>query len=143
MVSICSNQILANGVEIDWLPTYKLPFVVVFETRLRIMFKQIIENSIEAINQGSKEKREIKITTNIKNEHVCVEILDTGPGVPNELKLKVFEPFFSTKPKSKNNRGMGLAIVQDIINEHSGLVEINTDMSNGCKVIILLPASTY
>lgn len=69
----------------------------------------------------------------------CLEIRDTGPGIPAELIKKVFDPFFTTKPVGKGS-GLGLAIAHRVISEHKGEVEILSNEGEGAVVRVILPS---
>jgi len=106
------------------------------------MFKQLIENSIEAIHSSRVEERSLEIMTSFDAGFVTIEILDSGPGVPKNLAVKVFEPFFSTKEDNQSFRGMGLTMVHEIVNDHAGMVTLGSRTKSGCRVTIQLPIST-
>lgn len=142
VISICSKQLMSNGVEIEWHPARQLPFVIGEETKLRSMIKQVIENSIEAINGSKNPERQIVIHTGVEKEFIKIQLEDTGPGIPEQIRTKIFEPFFSTKSPGKGYRGMGLTMVQDVVNDHSGIVTIDPDSATGCKMTISLPYSS-
>ncbi|WAN11043.1 nitrogen fixation negative regulator NifL [Stutzerimonas balearica] len=142
VVSLMTDQLLAQGIVVDWQPALRLPWVMGSEGRLRSMIKQLLENAIEAMSQNQDNPRVLLINTRVEGQRVVrLEIADSGPGVAPELALKVFEPFFSTKPPHKTGRGMGLAMVQETVTEHAGTVHIDTGYHPGCKVVVELPFS--
>ena len=67
---------------------------------------------------------------------VTLEVIDTGCGIPDEEKGKLFEPYYSTK---KSGTGLGLAIVNKIIADHNGSIVIKDNIPKGTRVIINLP----
>ena len=75
----------------------------------------------------------LTITTGRQEGRVCVQICDTGPGIPPEVRAKIFEPFFSSKPKGS---GLGLAISQKIIEAHQGEIAIESELQKGTRVTI-------
>ena len=138
-IVLLTQRMLSAGIVIDWKPTPILPMVMGLENRLRAMFKQIIENAIDAMNQSGVDKRELRISTWPDGElvHVCIE--DTGPGIPESLNFKVFEPFFSTKSGGgRRHSGMGLTMAQEVINQHMGLIRFDPSYHYGCRVHIQL-----
>jgi nitrogen fixation negative regulator NifL len=138
-IVLLTERLLAAGVVIDWKPMPILPTVMGLENRLRAMFKQILENAIDAMNLSGVHKRELRIATCADKElvHVCIE--DTGPGIPENLCVKAFEPFFSTKNAGgKRHSGMGLTMAQEVINQHSGLIRFDPAYREGCRVLIQL-----
>jgi two-component system nitrogen regulation sensor histidine kinase NtrY len=64
-------------------------------------------------------------------------IADTGPGIPAEMKARIFEPYISTK---KHGTGLGLAIVASIISDHNGFIRVRDNRPQGACFVIELPA---
>jgi len=142
VVSLMTDQLLAQGIVVDWQPALRLPWVMGAEGRLRSMIKQLLENAIEAMSQNQDNPRTLSIVTRVQGQRVVrLEIADSGPGIAPELALKVFEPFFSTKPPHKTGRGMGLAMVQETVTEHAGTVHIDSGYDQGCRIVVELPFS--
>ena len=71
--------------------------------------------------------------------YVFVSVRDTGTGIPNEVKERVFEPFFTTKEQGRGS-GLGLAIVHGIVQEHEGVVELESAVDQGTTIRVMLPA---
>ena len=67
-----------------------------------------------------------------------VRIEDTGTGIPEEVRKKIFNPFFTTREKGT---GLGLAIVQSIVDSHSGDIEVLSETGKGTTMIVRLPLS--
>ncbi|TPQ27072.1 nitrogen fixation negative regulator NifL [Methylomonas sp. EFPC3] len=135
-----SNKFLANGVVVDWLPNPVLPNVLGSENKLRMLFKQLIDNAVDAMNRAGSRERLIKITTATDRDWVNVTISDSGPGIPANQRSKVFEPFFTTSQNLKSAQaGMGLVMVKEIVNQHSGMIEIDPDYQNGCSFKLGFP----
>ena len=142
VITLSTDRLLAQGIVVDWKPALRLPWVMGVESRLRSMIKQLVDNAIEAMSQSQVSRRELFISTGVENQQVVrMEISDSGPGIPAGLELKVFEPFFSTKPPYKAGHGMGLSMVQEIVTEHAGTVYIDTTYHDGCRVVVELPFS--
>ncbi|MBI5887101.1 MAG: PAS domain S-box protein [Deltaproteobacteria bacterium] len=73
---------------------------------------------------------------------ISVEIRDTGPGIPPEIKDRIFDPFFSTKERGGGmNIGLGLSITQSIVKEHGGFVEVDSEPGKGAAFRIIIPAA--
>jgi nitrogen fixation negative regulator NifL len=142
VVSLMTDRLLAQGIVVDWQPALRLPWVMGAEGRLRSMIKQLLDNAIEAMSQNQDNPRTLSIVTRVQGQRVVrLEIADSGPGIAPELALKVFEPFFSTKPPHKAGRGMGLAMVQEAVTEHAGTVHIDRGYRQGCRIVVELPFS--
>lgn len=138
-VSICSDQMSAFGIDFVWQPQKRLPSVIGNENRLRTMLKQLVENAIESMQASDCEDRDLKIISRSDNDFVIVDIIDSGQGIPEELSVKVFEPFYSTKAACSQCRGLGLTMVHEIVTEHSGMVTMDCSSQQGFKVSVHLP----
>jgi two-component system cell cycle sensor histidine kinase/response regulator CckA len=91
----------------------------------------IIEMAIENVDRQMNENGE-------KGEYVMISVRDNGHGVPVEDRQRIFEPFFTTKEAGKGT-GLGLATAQDIIREHGGWIEFDTELGRGTEFRIILP----
>lgn len=138
VLSLCTERLLASGIVVAWEPAPVLPAVPAREGRLRGMFKQLVDNALDAMESYRSRRRELHILTGTQEDLVVVTIDDTGPGVPQELRLKIFEPFFTSKGKA-DRIGLGLAMVQDVVNEHRGIITIDPEYTEGCRFRVLLP----
>ena len=98
----------------------------------------LVENARDAI--GSREDGRITVTTKRgeANDRVLLVVEDNGPGVPAELKDKVFAPYFTTK-QAKGGTGLGLAIVHRIVSDHGGRITISDAPEKGARFTIELP----
>jgi signal transduction histidine kinase len=72
-----------------------------------------------------------------------IQVIDTGPGIPEKLISKIFQPFFTTKGTAKKGEtrgtGLGLAICKDIVEHHKGRIEVTSDVGKGTTFSIYLP----
>jgi len=80
----------------------------------------------------------LTIRTKSENGQILIEIEDNGPGIPNDIKDKILQPFFTTK-KGTQGTGLGLSITNDIIKAHGGKIEITSTPGEGSTFIIELP----
>jgi nitrogen fixation regulatory protein len=134
-----STKFLANGVVVDWLPNPVLPSILGSANKLRMLFKQLIDNAVNALNRAGSRERVIKISTSVEHEWVRVSIADTGPGIPINQHNKVFEPFFTTEVMGGIQAGMGLVMVKEIVSQHNGMIAIDPDYQDGCCFNISFP----
>ncbi len=90
-------------------------------------------------NLAGLEGYEPKLTVRTKtdNNHILIEVFDNGPGIPDDIKDKILQPFFTTK-KGTEGTGLGLSITNDIIKAHGGELEIETAPNKGTTFIIKL-----
>jgi nitrogen fixation negative regulator NifL len=141
VLTIFTYRFLATGIVVDWQPALVLPSLLGHAKRLRSMFKQLIDNAIDAM-KSNRQQRELHILTRSDTEIITVTLEDTGSGIAEELRLKVFEPFFTTK-KAEKRTGMGLTTVQEIVNLHAGTIYIDPDYTNGSRFILHFPRAHY
>tara|TARA_B100000963_G_C22321331_1_gene534529 strand:- start:46 stop:684 length:639 start_codon:yes stop_codon:yes gene_type:complete len=102
---------------------------------LKRSFENIIQNGL---TYGNK----VEINTQKGNNRAIIIIEDDGPGIPEDQYKNVFKPFFRLdKSRSLNQSGvgLGLAIVEDIVNSHGGNIQLNKSKYNGLQVKIFLP----
>lgn len=135
-----TDALLAAGVTVDWHPAHVLPSVQGDPTALRTLFRQLVGNAIEAMNVRGWKERGLVLRTHTHDGRVDVEVTDTGPGIPEALRIKVFEPFFSTKTARAAGRGVGLSLAQEIVSRHRGVLEIDPDHGGGCRLKLSFPA---
>jgi len=107
---------LKQGVTIKREYSANLPRIEAYASELNQVWTNIIDNAVDAMN----EKGEIILRTYAEDNRVVVEIVDNGPGMPENIQSRIFEPFFTTKPPGKGT-GLGLHISHDIVaNRHHG-----------------------
>ena len=113
-----------------------IPILHVDRYRVQTALFNLIQNALEAMSGGG----EIIITASaLAQDHsVAIIVQDNGPGIPPELLERVFEPFFSTHT-DEGLRGLGLAIVQDIVKIHGGKIEIKSRPEEGTQIILYFP----
>ena len=92
----------------------------------------LIKNALEAMPQGGA----MRISTAMRGEFVALEVADTGPGIPVDIRDRVFSPFFSTKGKGA---GLGLAMIRKIMDDLGGDVHLASREGEGTRVSLLLP----
>jgi signal transduction histidine kinase len=109
-----------------------LPKTLVDRAQLKQAFYNIIRNAIQAMRSGGI----LRVGTEAGDSQVIVSFIDTGPGIPAEQLGKIFEPYYTTK---KDGSGLGLMIVQRIVREHGGTMEVESHVGRGTMFRIKLP----
>ncbi|HLD69625.1 MAG TPA: HAMP domain-containing sensor histidine kinase, partial [Candidatus Omnitrophota bacterium] len=115
-------------------------------TQLQEVFFNLIDNANDAMMQRKTEKKEpdytpeLKITASQDTNHLEIQVIDNGIGVKKEDREKLFTPFFTTKLSSKKGTGLGLYVLQKIIEEnHNGHVRFLSEYMKETKFVIQLP----
>lgn len=102
---------------------------------LRRLLINLLDNALEALPQGGK----IRIESKQEKGFLELQIADGGPGIPAEIRERLFEPYFSTKT---TGTGLGLAICHRIVSELGGTIHIDSEAGKGTTVRVGLPLST-
>jgi nitrogen fixation negative regulator NifL len=136
VLDLTTGRLLAAGVTVNWKPQAVLPAIQGYPNRLRALFKALVDNALEAMNAKGWQARELAVTTRGLLGNVEILVEDSGPGIPPDLRLKVFEPFYTTKPRQA---GTGLAMAQQIVTDHGGMIEIDVAPGGGCRMRVVLP----
>jgi CheY-like chemotaxis protein len=100
---------------------------------LREVLTSLIQNAVEALPRGG----EIRIATRPREDAVEVSVADTGVGMSDSVRRRIFEPFFSTK--GPNGTGLGLAMVHGIVSRHRGEILVDTAEGAGSTFTVRLP----
>lgn len=141
VLAITTSRMLTAGVVVDWTPEKSLPPYWGDLVALQDMFRQLIENALDALEEVSSSMRALKVRSELRNGEIEIVIEDTGPGISPAYQLKVFEPFYTTRAE-QGRVGMGLAIVQNVINAHDALIWLDSANTTGAKFHIVFPLST-
>ena len=143
-VDIFSQQLKVRGIELVWDVEPDLPCVVGDPGRLEQVFINLLLNARDAIEakgagkETSSEGRRIVIGVKRNGNYVCVEIADTGIGIPKAIQEKIFEPFFTTKEVGKGT-GLGLSISYGIVKECGGSIQVRSVEGQGATFILCFP----
>jgi signal transduction histidine kinase len=108
------------------------------------VFLNVINNACYSAHENKKELGEgflptLSVSTKNLGEQIEIRIQDNGKGIPDEIRDKIFNPFFTTKPTGQGT-GLGLSISHDIIvQEHQGELKVNTEAGSYAEFVIVLP----
>ena len=130
-----------GSVPVEVKLTPSLPQLDADKNQLNQVLLNLVENARDAINQKADPSAgRIVVSTRLGDaaDRVMVVVEDNGPGVPSELKDKVFAPYFTTK-HAKGGTGLGLAIVHRIVSDHGGRITITDNPGGGARFAIELP----
>ena len=155
-----NNELVQHDVEVQ--RAYHTQALILGEPQqLKQVFLNLILNSLQAMNghpstPGSLRPQaslpvaqdsalaaqsiglhgRIVVTTEVRGSEYCVTIADNGSGIAPQYLPQIFEPFFTTKP---SGTGLGLAVVQGIVREHGGRIDVESQPGQGTRVRISLP----
>jgi signal transduction histidine kinase len=128
------DELDADGIvlRVDLDPS--LPDVHIDAPQFRRAILNLMRNAREALEGRAPQVLEIR--TFLEADQVCLSIRDTGGGIPQTVRDRIFDPFFSTKPQGT---GLGLPLVQQIVHEHGGTIDVESAQS-GTQFTVRLPA---
>ncbi len=139
--NLMTDELRIRRIEWDTVLAENLPIVYADPIHLQQIFMNIIVNGMEALvslPKGSRRCLNIISQFESMENKVILRFEDNGPGISDDIKGEIFEPFFSTKTKGS---GIGLALCKDLIAEHNGQIEIKNNPTGGAVFVIKLPAA--
>ena len=124
---------LKQGIKIDRIYDRDLPSILAFGSELNQVWTNLIDNAIDAMSGQGK----LEIITHKEKEKIVIKIIDSGTGIPAEVRSRIFEPFFTTKSVGKGS-GLGLDNVRRIVeNRHRGAISVDSQPGRTCFNICL------
>jgi PAS domain S-box-containing protein len=147
-VTLAGRQLPDRAVRVRLEMPATLPAIQGDQHQLVQLFTNLLTNAFEALNgQGlvtiaarEDEQEGDGHGDRAPVQHVVViEVIDDGPGVPRELRDRIFNAFFTTKPQGS---GLGLAIVRKIVDAHDGTIDLTSARGHGTRFTITLPVSS-
>jgi two-component system, NtrC family, sensor histidine kinase PilS len=121
--------------EVDVEVEGSAPKVSVDPDMLRIVFQNLMINSAHAM----KGKGRIRVAIGTDDGSCQIVFIDNGPGIPSEIREKIFTPFFTTKSRGS---GLGLPTAKRLIEAHNGQIAIDCPPAGGTAVVVRLPIGT-
>lgn len=112
----------------------EIPSIDCYGGQINQVFLNILDNAIFAI----EKEGDIFIRTKTDDKYVVIEIEDTGKGMSQENVKKIFEPFYTTKSVGEGT-GLGMSISYKVIQNHNGIIEVESEVGKGTKFIVKLP----
>ncbi|HMK51371.1 MAG TPA: ATP-binding protein, partial [Thermodesulfobacteriota bacterium] len=108
--------------------------VMASTNQMRQVMLNILKNAKEAMPKGGV----LTVKTGREDNKVLIQIRDTGTGIPEDIRGKIFEAFFTTKQKVKGV-GLGLSVCYGIIKDHGGDIKVESEEGKGTTFVISLP----
>ena len=143
-LAMIEQQAEKVNIRIDAQLADRLPRVMANEAEVEQIFLNLFLNAISAMEQGG----ELVIRAKVKpaqidssSDMILIEVLDTGPGIPESLRERIFEPFFTTKADGMGT-GLGLSVCQGLVHGFGGTISADNSTPNGAVISIKLPVHT-
>jgi signal transduction histidine kinase len=140
-LSLVEAQTRIGHVELVRDFSKSLPAVYLDRHRIQQLVINLCTNAIDAMPKGGCLT--IRVSPFVGTEKlfwVEIQVRDTGKGIPTNIKDHIFEPFFTTKESNKGT-GLGLSLVQAVVLEHEGQLEVDSQINRGTTFTVRLPAA--
>ncbi|HEY6554177.1 MAG TPA: ATP-binding protein [Vicinamibacteria bacterium] len=115
------HELKAKAIRVVREDAPDLPQISAHPGELNQVWTNLIDNAIDALPAGG----ELRVETAREATHLVVRVIDNGPGIPPDIQTRIFEPFFTTKGVGEGT-GLGLDIVQRIVRQHSGQIDVES-----------------
>ena len=134
VATVYTQQLDAANIDVDLDVPHNL-WVELDPILMREAFRKLIDNAIEAMPTGGQ----LTITSLVGRRGLEIEIADSGRGISDELKDRLFEPFATTK---HDHAGLGLSLVRDIVTSHDGAITVDDCPEGGTAFTLSIPIQT-
>ncbi len=129
------KDVRAGEAEICARYAESLPLIEVDAVQIKRVLVNILQNAVEACRRN-ETSGVVELLIRSEDSGVKIEISDNGSGIPPEIREKIFEPFFSTKP---DGHGLGLSFGRQIIRNHGGELALTSEVGKGTRFIAVIP----
>ena len=136
VLEVLRERLARHRIQVDTAFAPSLPLVHADPDQMSQVLLNLVINAIHAMPEGGT----LRIGLRPTGQHMTVTVTDTGHGIPQEDVEKIFLPFFTTKEVGKGT-GLGLTVVQGIIQEHGGTIEVSSEPDRGTTFTLSLPLS--
>jgi two-component system NtrC family sensor kinase len=132
------------NIDYELITDNNLPNIEVVPQEIGRVLLNLINNAFYAVNERAKQgetgyQPKVTILTKTNDNQIEIRVQDNGNGIPDNIKSKIFQPFFTTKPTGKGT-GLGLSLAYDIVTKgHGGTMEVNSTEGVGSEFRITLP----
>jgi two-component system sensor histidine kinase/response regulator len=141
-VEILAYELRVANIEVTLELADQLPNVWADEHQLQQVAVNLLTNALHAMRDTTGLRRLMVATRHdVGNERVQIVIADTGPGMTADVRARIFEPLFTTKPEGQGT-GLGLSICRGIVESHGGVIQVETAPGQGATFVIDLPLGT-
>lgn len=126
------HQIVMHGIRVKRNYAAELPPLCADGSQLRQVFTNLMVNAVEAMEAEGL----LLLETDFRDGQLVVEITDTGPGISEQVREKLFNPFFTTK---RRGSGLGLSVSYGIVERHGGTIAVQSEPGHGATFRVCLP----
>ncbi len=138
VISLRAYQMRVDGVALNIQVARNIPMSAVQPSAIRRLFLNIVHNAHQALQEVPTTARRFDVDLACENDRIQIRMSDTGPGIPEEVRYKIFDPFFSTRPFGEG-MGLGLSVAYGIVHEHKGKIWMEPRDGGGTSIHIEFP----
>jgi PAS domain S-box-containing protein len=138
MLLFCKKSFKEKNITVTKRYLADIPLVNAVVDQIKQVILNCLNNAQESISSKGDKSANIKITTEISDNHLLLHIQDSGKGIKDEDLVYIFEPFFSTKPAVEGT-GLGLSVSYGIMKKHQGNIEVTETSAHGTTFTLSLP----
>ena len=114
-----------------------VPEILASRAELRLLLKQIVENSVRAVEDLDGREGVVRIDTARKDDEIVITVIDNGDGIAAERRMNIFRPFYTSRDEAM---GIGLTLAGHLVKKYEGVIKINSLPGQGTVAQITLPA---
>jgi two-component system, NtrC family, sensor kinase len=133
---VAAPTLEASGVRLAAALEDGLPLIAGDADRLQQVFINLFNNALDAMRAGG----ELRVETACAPGLVRVDFADTGVGMSEEVRARIFDPLYTTKERGRGT-GLGLVVVRQVVNEHGGHIEVESEPGRGARFRLTFPAA--
>lgn len=138
VITLLKSKLETKEIKIELNIQKELPLIYADKDKLEQVFFNLLDNAIKFnVNKGK-----IKISAELQKDNIRIDIEDTGIGIPEKDLPRIFERFYrvdKTRSRDLGGTGLGLSIVKHIVELHSGIVSVESELDKGSKFSFILP----
>jgi signal transduction histidine kinase len=140
--ALLEHQIQMKDIDCHVEKEEHLPSILGEKNSLQQVLINLVINAMDAVQEKKGDHPLVGIRTFLKGDQVCLQVKDSGTGIPKEIRERIFDPFFTTKGPEKGT-GLGLAIIDSILHQHKARIALETEVGKGTKFTISFPPSSF
>ncbi|MEO0330788.1 MAG: ATP-binding protein, partial [Bacteroidota bacterium] len=124
-LTMLNHKLKKKNIQVNKEYNEDLPEIPIYVSEINQVWTNLIDNAIDAM----EDKGTLTIRTQANSQQLRIDIIDNGSGIPPDIQSSIFDPFFTTKAVGQGS-GLGLDIVQKIVEQHNGTIKVESEPGN-------------
>ena len=129
---LARSSLSSSNIQIETDLAPDLPLVECDDEQIKQVLLNLVMNAAQAMHAGGR----VVISAERDDRGFVLSVADEGPGIPEEVRARIFDPFFTTR---EAGTGLGLAVVQQIVSQHGGRIDVESNGPRGARFVIRIP----